>query len=457
MRKKTKLKKEGSPIKPTQPLTQINHDAAAVDIGSDSLYACVPADRDERFVRRFGSFTSEINDMAQWFKTCRIKTVAIEATGVYWIPVYDLLEQAGFQVILTSPHSLRRRKKTDVLDCQWLQQMHSYGLLENSFRPEEQIREWRSYVRLRERILQERTADILRMQKALHQMNIQLDNVISDITGSTGIAILKAILDGERDPKILSQFRDSRCKSSKEIIAQSLVGNYRSELIFELRQGLEAYEFHGKQLDECNQAIEKVLIRFQNRSQAPLGPSTKRPRTKRDLPDYDLREHLYRACGVDLTAIDGLNVLTVQMFLSEVGVDFIKSFPTYKHFQSWLGTAPNRRITGEKVISSKTFKPNRAALPLYLAAQALYNSQTPLGDKYRRLRARLGPQKAKVAMANNLARIIYILISKQIQFDQAIHAEHNEQNIKRATRNLHRRAAQLGFKLTPMESNHAPN
>ena len=449
-----KKKKIGSPIKPVQPLKQINPDAAGVDIGSESLYACVPADRDQEFVRRFDSFTVDLREMACWFRLCRIKTVALEATGVYWIPVYDVLEAEGFQVVLVSPHSLKRRKKTDVLDCQWLQQMHSYGLLENSFRPDEQIRQWRSYVRLRERILAERTTDILHMQKALHQMNIQLDNVLSDVTGSTGMAILNAIVNGERNPQVLSQFRDDRCKSSQDTIAKSLVGNYREEFIFELRQALASYEFHGKQLDECSAAIEQALKKFKDRSEKPMPPSKKTERKKRDLPPYDLREHLYRLCGVDLTAIDGLNVLTVQRFISEVGVDLLRSFPTHKHLGSWLGVAPNRRITGQRVISSKTSKPNRAAVTLYLAAQALWNSQTPLGDKYRRFRARLGPQKAKVAMANTLARIIYVMLTKKVEFDRSLYAVHQEHNLIRIKRNFQRKAAALGFKLIPIEPPH---
>jgi hypothetical protein len=330
--------------------------------------------------------------------------------------------------------------------------MHSYGLVENSFRPDQHIRQWRSYVRQRERILIARTADILHMQKALHQMNLQLDNVISDITGATGMDILHAILSGERDPQILAQMRDVRCKNSEEMIAKSLIGNYREEFLFELRQAVESYVFHGKQLEECNVAIDKILSRFQNRSKKPLPPSTKKKAEKRHVPSYDLRDHLYKLCGVDLTAIDGLNILTVQSFLSEVGVDLIRSFPTYRHFQSWLGTAPNRRISGEKVISSKTFKPNRAAVPLYLAAQALWNSQSPLGDKYRRLRARLGPQKAKIAMANNLARIIYVMLTTQTEFDQSLQAAHHEKNIKRARKNLERKAASMGYRIVPIDA-----
>ncbi len=449
--KKT-IRKKGSSIKPIQPLRETKPDAAGIDIGSESLYACVPADRDSEFVRRFRTFTSDINEMVNWLKKCRIKTVAIEATGVYWIPVYDMLETAGFEVFLVSPHSLKRRKKTDVLDCQYLQQMHSYGLLDNSFRPDERIRQWRSYVRLRERILASRCKDVQHMQKALHQMNIQLDNVISDITGSTGIEILNAILKGERDPHVMAQLRDWRCQNSEEVIAKSLVGNYKEEFLFELRQGLDSYNFHGKQLDECNAAIERTLEQFPDRSQKPLPPSRKKPRSKRDVPTYDLRQHLYRTCGVELTAIDGLNVLTVQAFLAETGVDLIKSFPTFKHFQSWLGTAPNRRITGGKTISSKISRPNRAATPLYLAAQALWRSQSPLGDKYRRLRSRLGPQKAKVALANNLARIIYVMITRRVEFDQSLQAAHHHRNLKRVTKHLERKAAHMGFKLVPIEA-----
>lgn len=451
MRKKTSSKKVGSSIKPVQPLRQIKPDAGAIDIGSASLYACVPADRDPEFVRRFDSFTADLESMAAWFVSCRVKTVAIEATGIYWIPVYDILEKAGLEVMLISPHSLKRRKKTDVLDCQWLQQMHSYGLLENSFRPSQQIRQWRSYVRLRERILMTRSTDVHHIQKALHQMNIQLDNVLSDVTGATGMAILRSILSGERNPKVLAEFRDPRCESSQETIEKSLVGNYLDEFIFELQQAVDSYDFHTRQLDQCNEAIGKVLEQFKDQSVKPLAPTKKAKRHKRDLPPYDLRDHLYKMCGVDLTAIDGLNVLTVQRFLSEVGLDLIKSFPTFKHFGSWLGTAPNRRITGEKVISSRTNKFNRAAIPLYLAAQALNNSKTPLGDKYRKLRARLGPQKAKVAMANNLARIIYVMLTRRVEFDQTLHAMHNQLNLKRARKNLEYKALLLGFKLVQIQ------
>lgn len=448
MKRKYKLKKEGSSIKPVEPLKQINPDAAGVDIGTEELYACIPSDRDHEFVRRFLTFTEDIEAMAQWFIQCGIKSVAIEATGVYWIPVYDILEKVGLTVMLVSPHALKRRKKTDILDCQWLQQMHSYGLLENSFRPELQIRRYRSYVRLRERIIQERSRDIQHMQKALHQMNIQLDNVISDITGNTGMAILRAIVAGERNPAVLAQYRDDRCHSTTEEIAKSLVGNYAVEFLFELRQSLDAHDFHAQQLQQCNQAIEQTLQQMQDLSTKPLPSSSKQPRKKRDVPSYDLREYLYKMVGVDLTRIDGLNVLTVQSFISEVGIN-LKAFPTYKHFCSWLGTAPNRRVTGGKVISSRTFKPNRAMKALYIGAQALLKSPTPLGDRFRRLRARLGPEKAKVAMANTLARIIYVMITRHLEFDQTLHAAHHEHNLRRTKINLERRARSLGFLLVP--------
>lgn len=449
MKKKNQFRKKGSSIKPTEPLKQINPNTAGVDIGSEELYACIPSDRDEQFVRTFRTFTGQIQEMAQWFSKCGIKSVAIEATGVYWIPVYDILEQAGFEVMLVSPHAHKRRKKTDILDCQWLQQMHSYGLLENSFRPELLIRRYRSYVRLRERIIESRSEDVLHMQKALHQMNIQLDNVISDITGSTGMAILRAIIVGQRDPKMLSQFRDFRCLATQEEVEESLVGNYAEEFLFELRQAVDSYDFHEKQLQQCYEAIERSLQQMNNRATKPIPPSTKTPRKKRDLPGYDLREYLYRMVGVDLTRIDGLNVLTVQSFLSEVGTD-LASFPTSKHFASWLGAAPNRRISGGKVISTKTFKAQRALKSLYLASQGLLKSQTPLGDKFRRLRSRLGPEKAKVAMANTLARIIYVMTTKQLEFDQTLHAEHHEANLKRTKRHLERRASAMGFMLVPI-------
>jgi transposase len=448
MKTKKNFKKKGSSIKPVEPLKQINPDTAGVDIGSEELYACIPSDRDEPFVRTFRTFTTDIEAMAEWFVKCGIKSVAIEATGVYWIPVYDILEKAGLEVILVSPHAHKRRKKTDILDCQWLQQMHSYGLLENSFRPELQVRTYRSYVRLRERIIQLRSMDVHHMQKALHQMNIQLDNVISDITGTTGMAILRAIISGQRDPKILAQFRHVQCASTVEEIEKSLIGNYAEEFLFELQLSMDSYDFHAEQLQQCNDAIEQILQQMKDLSTKPIPSTTKKPGNKRNVPDYNLREYLYRIVGVDLTRIDGLNVLTVQSFLSEVGVD-LRAFPTYKHFCSWLGTSPNRRITGGKVISSQTFKPNRAMKALYIAAQALLKSPTPLGDRFRRLRARLGPEKAKVALANTLARIIYVMITQQVEFDQTLQAAHNENNLKRTKKNLERRAQAMGFMLVP--------
>jgi transposase len=375
----------------------------------------VPDDRDEQPVRSFRCFTSDLHAMAQWLKECRVNTVAMESTGVYWIPLYQILETRGFEVKLVNARHVKNvpGRKTDVLDCQWLQRLHTYGLLNGSFRPADQICVLRSYWRHRDNLVRYASAHILHMQKALTEMNIQLHKVIADITGVTGMRIIRAILAGERNPLVLANMKDSRIQSSINDIVKSLEGDYRHEHLFALKQAVELYDFYHQQIEACDRQIENCLSQFDSKvdiESNPTPPSkTGDRKRRRNEPHIDLHTHLYRITGIDFTRIDGLNVLSVQTILSEVGLD-PDAFPTDKHFASWLGLCPNSRITGGKIKSSQTRNViNRAADAFRLAAQTLHSSVSALGAYYRRMRAKLGAPKAITAAAHKLARIFYHL------------------------------------------------
>jgi hypothetical protein len=342
-----------------------------------------------------------------------------------------------------------------VLDCQRIQQLHSYGLLRGSFHPSEDVRAIRALVRHRENLLQSRATHIQHMQKALHLMNIQLTNVLSDITGVTGMNIIRAILAGRQDPHDLAQFRDPRCAKSEEEIAKSLQGNYRREHLFALRQAVELYDFYTAQMTACDREIEQLYASLQAQvdpEQTPLPPAKRSGATSKNSPDYDLRTALYRTAGVDLTAIDGLNVLSVQTILSEIGVDMSK-WPTSKHFCTWLGLAPNNEISGGKRLRTDT-KPvkSRANLAFRQAAQSLANSKSALGSYYRRMRARFGPPVANVATAHKLARIVYAMLkTKEPYLDVGAEADEAKQQANQL-RSLERKARQLGLVLVPFSA-----
>lgn len=435
-------------------LEQINPHAAGIDIGSEEVWAAVPPDRDENPVQVFPTFTADLKRLTEWLATCRIETVAMEATGVYWIPLYDILEAAGFQVCLVNARHLKNvsGRKTDVLDCQWIQQLHTYGLLSPSFRPPEQIVALRSLVRHREMLVQYRSAHIQHMQKALTQMNLRLTSVLSDITGVTGMKIIRAILAGERNPQILAEFREPGCKKSEAEIAKSLEGHYKRELLFTLKQAVELYDFYDRQLRECDAELEKMYQEFEPPDQPGTPPpSPKRTKRRKNQANFDLAKGLYRMTGVDLVQIDGVDELTIQKVLSEIGTDMSR-WPTVKHFTSWLRLCPNNKITGGKV-KQRGVQPttNRASTALRVAAASLKNSQSALGAFYRRMRARLGTPAAITATAHKLARIIYCLLKERKSYHD-FGADHYEQEYRtRVLRNLNRRAAKLGFRLEPVE------
>lgn len=432
----------------------LHPNAAGLDIGSVEIWAAVPADRDEASIRRFGTFTPDLVALADWLHACAITTVALESTGVYWIPIYELLEARGFQVYLVNARHLKNvpGRKTDVLDCQWIQQLHSFGLLSGSFRPEAEMCALRAYLRHRANLLECRAMHIQHMQKALQQMNVQLTQVLSDITGETGLAILRAIVAGQRDPVQLAQLRDPRCKHPVDEIAKALTGHYQAEHVFALKQALALYDFYTTQLQECDLEIERWYSAFQparDTELPPLPPSPKPNSHCKNAPAFDVRACLYQVIGIDLTAVDGLNEVTAQIIVSEIGTDMTK-WRTDKHFCSWLHLAPHNDISGGKVLRSRILKGhNRAVQALRMAAQSVGRTQTALGAFYRRMHAKFGPERAVVATAHKLARIIYHLLKYHEPYQDMGSAEYERRQRERDIRQLQRRAARLGFRLAP--------
>src|SRR5919106_3632467 len=365
----------------------VNPHAAGLDIGSEEIWVCVPEDRDAEPVRAFGTFTPDLYALADWLATCRIGTVAMESTGVYWIPVYEILEARGFQVYLVNAQHVKHvpGRKSDIKDCQWLQYLHTCGLLSASFRPEAEMCALRAYLRHRAMLLDYRAAHIQHMQKALQQMNVQIIQVLTDITGVTGLAIIRAIVAGERDPVHLARFREPQCASSTEDIAKALTGHYRPEHVFALQQALALYDAYTEQVRECDAEIER-----QFQAMKPVGPdalpplnrATKHRTHNKNAPVYDARGLLYQLTGVDLVAIPGLNASTVQTILSEIGLD-LRKWPHAKAFCSWLGLAPHHEISGGKILRRTALKTrNRAGQAFRLAAQAVSRSQNSLGAFY---------------------------------------------------------------------------
>lgn len=434
-------------------LDQIHNNAAGIDIGATEIYVAVPPDRDKESVQSFPSFTADLRRLAKWLKECRIDTVAMESTGVYWIPLYEILEEEGFEVFLVNARHLKNvsGRKTDVLDCQWIQQLHTYGLLTPSFRPPEQMVALRSLVRHREMLVEYRSAHIQHMQKALTIMNLRLTSVISDITGVTGMKIIRSILAGEEDAHRLAALREPGCKKSEAEIAKSLEGHYKREHLFALKQAVELYDFYDHELQACDMELESMYQNFDPPDHPGTPPSADRKRKRRkNQPYFDLSPALYRLTGVDLTRIDGLDELTVQKVISEIGTDMSK-WPTVKHFTSWLRLCPNNKITGGKVFQTGVQPTkNRASTALRVAAASLTNSNSALGAFYRRMRSRLGSPAAITATAHKLARIIYFTLKNQISYADPGVDYYEKRFHELAVKKLNRRAAMMGFQLIPM-------
>ena len=440
-------------------LKRVNLNAAGIDIGSERHYVAVPAGRDEKSVRNFGCLTPDLHEMAKWLKSCGIETVAMESTGVYWIPVAHILDQYGFEVKLVNAKHVKNvpGRKTDVQDCQWLQELHTFGLLSGAFLPDRSIEMLRVYWRHRAGLVASCARQIHLMQKSLEQMNIQLHKVISDITGVTGMRIIRAILGGERDAVSLAQMKHPYVKSSEETIAKALMGDYREDHLFTLRQAVELYDvYQGKIADSDRQIENYMLSAFETKAnsedikkQIPLKGGRSR---RKNNPYFDLKAMLYRITGVDLTKIDGIDAMTAHTIITECGFDMSR-FPTEKHFASFLCLCPNNRITGGKVIKRGTQKSNnRAAKALRIAAQSLHHSASALGAFYRRMRMRLGAPKAITATARKLAILVYRMLKHGEEYVDKGQDYYEKQYEERVLNNLKKRAKSIGCNLVHMET-----
>jgi transposase len=440
--------------------------AAGIDVGATGHSVCVPEDavrKGESPVRQFEAFTGDLDRLVEWLKGCHVKTVAMESTGVYWIPLYQKLETAGMEVVLVNARHLKRvpGRKTDILDCQWLQQMHSYGLLSGSFRPADDICVLRTYLRHRSNLVAGCGMQVQHMQRALDQMNIHLHHVVSDLDGETGLAILDAILAGERDPKELVKLRHPRCsKSTVEQMEAALVGDWREEHLFVLRQGLECYRAIQRQIEECDVATGKVLERVKANATESTDPrpenppaapdSAKKRRRKQprgNAPQQDFTAQLERICGVDLTRVTGLNLLGVLILVSEIGVDMSR-WPNAKAFAAWLGLCPGNKISGGKVLSSQTVRVvNRAAILLRTSATSIGRSETWLGVFHRRMKARLGPAAANTATARKLATIVYHLLKYKEEYIDIDRVVYEEKFRRHRISRLRKQAQELGYEI----------
>lgn len=438
----------------------IHRHAAGIDIGSTFHVVAVPAEADAEPVRTFRSFTGDLHRLADWLTSVGITTIAMESTSVYWIPVFEILEARGFEVVLVNARDAKNvpGRKTDVNDAQWIQQLHGYGLLRGSFRPHEKITALRAFLRHRERLVEYTASHVQHMQKALMQMNLQLHHVVSDITGVTGMKVIRAILAGERSPSTLAEFRDVRCKATVETIRESLTGNYRPEHVFALRQAIELYDFYQTKIADCDVEVERCLRALNEQREAPAAalPDARRKARNKNEPAFEIRSSLYTLVGgIDLTQIHGLGPYSVLRIIGECGTDMGR-WPTAKHFTSWLTLAPGSKISGGKVLSARTRRSaNRATALFRMAAVGVGRTTTAMGAFFRRLAARVGKAKAVTATARKLAVLFYNTLRHGSAYVDPGVDYYEERFRKRTLDNLRRRADALGFKLVEAGSSSA--
>lgn len=443
--------KQKSSTKTTTDMTKINPNTAGIDIGSAFHWVCVNPEVTKNNIRKFGVYTSDIKEMINFFKDCGVTSVAMESTGTYWVVTYEMLEKAGIEAILVNARHLKNvpgRTKTDILDCQWIQRLHSYGLLNGSFHPIEDIRKIRVLKRQKDELVKDMSRDIQHMQKILQLSNIRLDKAVSDISGVSGIKIIKSILNGERNPAVLAKFRAPGVHASEKEIEKALDGEYTEEYIFLLRQAFNSYTFKCSQIEECSAKIDEYLglyaetKKFSNQDSDSVTHNVEDKSTSSDTKDM-----LHKILGVDLTQVDGIQTNTATVFVSEVGNDLSK-WPTDKHFTSWLGLCPNKEISGGKVLKNRSKKvKNRLSMAFRIAATTMRNSNCYLGVFYRRIRAKSGPCKAITATARKLAVIVYNMVKYQKEY-KAINPDFYDTKYQaRVVKNLKSRADAMGFNL----------
>jgi transposase len=437
-------------------LENIEPNAAGIDVGATEVYVAVPPDRDAEPVRHFKTFTADLRDMAAWLLRCGITTVAMESTGVYWMAPYEILEEAGMRVCLVNAQHVRHvpGRKSDVSDCQWLQYLHTVGLLKASFRPDASICALRSLSRHRASLVESAAAHIQHMQKALTQMNLQIHHVLSDITGQSGMAIVEAIVAGQRDPDQLASLCHGGVRSDRQTIIRSLTGNYRPEHLFTLKQSLAAYKNYQQLLAECDQEIQRLTSSLPDKTgrSGPAPKSDNRRKRRKNQFHFDMSSELYRLFGVDLTAVPGISALTAHALLSEVGTDLTR-FRSAAAFANWLTLCPGNKKSGGRVLSSKTRPTNsRLAHALRLAAQTLARSRSHLGNFYRSIRARLGAPQAITATAHKLARILYHLLTTGSPYDESVFDQQQQKQNMRLHKRLAKQARTLGLQLTPIST-----
>ena len=443
---------------PPKSLHVLQPHAAGIDIGAREIYVAVPSDSCSDNVRSFPTFTEDLHALRDWLQQCGVTSVAMESTGVYWIPLFQILDASGIEVCLVNARHCKNLpgRKTDVQDCQWLQYLHSVGLLRGSFRPAAQVCAVRTLLRHRDAIVRGAGRCVSHLHKALTQMNVQLHHVISDLTGVTGQAILTALLNGERDPQKLAALKDHRIKASRDVIAKSLRGDWRAEHLFTLKQTQTLWLQHQTLIAECDAQIEAMLKAFDAKvdvTAAPLPPAKAgNKKAQRNEPQFNARTECYRILGVDLTAVPGFASPTVLVLLCELGPEFAAKFPTAKHFGSWLGLCPDNRITGGKTYSVKTRDvKSRVAEALRLAAQSLWQAKNYFGDLYRRWKARLGSPKAITAMAHKLARVLWHLLKYKQPFNPEVFAKEEAKMRRKKLQRLEVMATSLNYRIVPIQ------
>ena len=459
-RRKRRGKRSPTGNRSAQP-QEVHPNAAGLDLGATMIYAAVRADRAEQPIRSFPTFTRDLHALADWLSACQVTTVAMESTGVYWIPVHQILEARGFEVVLVNARHVRSvpGRKSDVEDCEWLRCLHSVGFLRGSFRPADDVCAVRALLRHRDSLVKTASRSVLHMQKAFDQMNVHLHHAISDLTGLSGLAITDAILGGERDPARLAALAHPRIKASRATLIKALEGDWRSEHLFTLRHARQTYAHYQQLISECDQEIEARIRAFERTQEPPAAPPTEQPPlessqapaqpTEPTEQPFNAQAHLTRLFGTDLTRIPGIGTATALVLFSELGPDLAR-FPTASQFASWLNLCPQTKITGGRVISSQTGPGvNRAAQALRMAAQTLYRSHSALGDFFRRKRVRVGTPQAITDTAHKMARIIYHLVTRHVLYDDNLLLQQQRHNRKRHERRLRNQARALGFKLVP--------